>query len=245
MSTMMKLEDLQRIDTRVSSNESPTHAPINVGRVERWASGVAGGLLAIHGLKRGSFGGLALPVLGGGLIYRGVTGHCQVYQSLGVDTTELDQHHAAHATAAETATIDSPPATVYAFLKNAANQVKYMSNVESVWADADGTWHWAMRGPFGSSWTVRTRLAGEVPDRMIKWESVVGGDVAGAGTIRIDPARDGRGSVVLMEMTYAPPAGTVGLAIAKLFGEDPGAQMRANLRRLKQTLEAERTPVAV
>ena len=60
-------------------DEARTGRRVNVGEVERWASGIGGGLLVAHGLRRGSFGGLALAMLGGSLAYRGVTGHCQAY----------------------------------------------------------------------------------------------------------------------------------------------------------------------
>ena len=59
----------------------------NVGETERWASGIAGGALALYGLagRRSLFGGL-LAALGGTLLYRGITGHCPMYGALGVDT---------------------------------------------------------------------------------------------------------------------------------------------------------------
>jgi hypothetical protein len=41
----------------------------------------------------------------------------------------------------------------------------------------------------------------------------------------------------LVELDYEPPAGAVGAAIAKLFGQEPGQQVQSDLRRLKQVLE--------
>ena len=55
---------------------------VNVGQAERTISAVAGGALALAGLSRGSLGGLALAALGGGLVYRGVTGHCAIKEKL-------------------------------------------------------------------------------------------------------------------------------------------------------------------
>src|SRR2546426_11074846 len=60
---------------------------INVGDAERWVSGLGGGALALYGLTRGSVGGVALALLGGALVYRGVTGHCDIYQTLGTNTS--------------------------------------------------------------------------------------------------------------------------------------------------------------
>src|SRR6476469_7398960 len=63
----------------------------NVNGVERAASAVAGGALLAYGLKQGGVGGTLLSLLGGGMLVRGATGHCHVYDALGVDTTELDR----------------------------------------------------------------------------------------------------------------------------------------------------------
>ena len=64
---------------------------INVGNPERVASAVAGGALALYGLTRRSIGGGLLAALGASLLYRGSTGHCPVYESLGIDTNRIDQ----------------------------------------------------------------------------------------------------------------------------------------------------------
>jgi len=58
----------------------------NVGPTERWVSMTAGGALALYGLARRSLAGGVLTALGAGLAYRGVTGHCPVYETLGIDT---------------------------------------------------------------------------------------------------------------------------------------------------------------
>src|SRR4051812_50182715 len=58
---------------------------INVGQAERWLSIVAGAMLAGWGLKRrDSIGGTA-AVGAAALLYRGATGHCHVYDALGVN----------------------------------------------------------------------------------------------------------------------------------------------------------------
>lgn len=64
----------------------PAPARVNVGETERWVSGVAGGVLTLCGLSQGSLSGLLLALAGGSLLYRGVTGHCHLYSSLGIDT---------------------------------------------------------------------------------------------------------------------------------------------------------------
>ena len=60
---------------------------VNVGTAERVISGIAGAALAIHGLRKHSWpSALALAALGGALVLRGATGHCDCYKALGINT---------------------------------------------------------------------------------------------------------------------------------------------------------------
>src|SRR5215207_11223936 len=58
---------------------------INVSKVERWASVLGGAALAAYALKRRSKGSLGLGALGAPLVWRGATGHCAVYEKMGID----------------------------------------------------------------------------------------------------------------------------------------------------------------
>src|SRR5687768_3248499 len=57
---------------------------LNVNEAERHLSLIGGSALVLCGLLRGSASGLVLAAVGGGLIYRGATGHCHVYEALDV-----------------------------------------------------------------------------------------------------------------------------------------------------------------
>ncbi|MFN2432720.1 MAG: DUF2892 domain-containing protein [Gemmatimonadota bacterium] len=63
---------------------------INVGRTERWSSVGAGTALALTGMRRGGISGALLVLSGGGLVLRGMTGHCYAYEGLGMSTAELE-----------------------------------------------------------------------------------------------------------------------------------------------------------
>src|SRR5687768_15413694 len=60
----------------------------NVSEPERWISVIFGSALAAYGLKMRSLPGLVLSGVGGALVWRGATGHCMVYESMGVSTAE-------------------------------------------------------------------------------------------------------------------------------------------------------------
>src|SRR5947209_13492333 len=63
----------------------------NVGQAERVTSIAAGSILTILGLSRGSLPGLLIAGVGGAMAYRGITGHCPMYESMGVNTAESDE----------------------------------------------------------------------------------------------------------------------------------------------------------
>ena len=79
-----------------SGNGQGDHSQVNVGDYERHASLIGGTVLAICGLMRGSLSGLALAAIGGALVWRGYSGHCEVYQALGHNSAEQqsDSHRA-------------------------------------------------------------------------------------------------------------------------------------------------------
>jgi uncharacterized membrane protein len=45
-----------------------------------------------------------------------------------------------------------------------------------------------------------------------------------------------------VNLKYDPPAGKVGIAVARLFGESPERQLRDDMRRFKQIMEAGEIP---
>jgi hypothetical protein len=63
------------------SAERPACA-INVGDTERTISTLAGGFVLLYGLTRLPLSTVVAAVAGGALLYRGLTGHCSVYQAL-------------------------------------------------------------------------------------------------------------------------------------------------------------------
>jgi len=63
--------------------------PVNVGDLERWVSVLGGGLLALY-LVRRSLGTVVLLGGAGALLYRGLTGRCELYQTMGLSTVSQD-----------------------------------------------------------------------------------------------------------------------------------------------------------
>lgn len=76
------------VHIRTWPDEERVKRAVNVGDGERLLTAVAGGLLAISGLKRLSLNGLLLTALGGALAYRAASGHCVAYARFGIDTSK-------------------------------------------------------------------------------------------------------------------------------------------------------------
>ena len=254
----------QRVDAgRLESQQygGPARGRIsrtNVGNIERWLSMLAGGALAVYGLRRRATPGGAAALAGAALLYRGATGHCHVYEGLGVnrgngsggrgmgmiadrgsDTRQqLGGSRGIHVD--ESVTINRPVAEVFRFWRNFENLPRFMQHLESVSMREGGISHWVARGPAGTRVEWDARIVNEVDNKVIGWQSLDGSDVSTAGSVNFDES--GHGTRVRVHMQYNPPAGRLGAAVAWLLGEEPTIQVRDDLRRFKALLEAGEIP---
>jgi uncharacterized membrane protein len=216
---------------------------VNVNDVERWASVLGGGLLAMAGLRRGSGLGLLMAAVGGSLVYRGLTGHCHLYQAVGVNTSS--ETHSPVASVAggagvkvtEAVTINRPAADIYRFWRNLSNLPRVMRHLETVRVDGERS-HWVAHGPLGHRVEWDAEIINDRPNELIAWRSLEGSEVATAGSVHFRPAPGGRGTEVHVSLKYDPPLGKLGSWGAWLLGEEPSLQVREDLLRLKQLMEA-------
>jgi uncharacterized membrane protein len=148
---------------------------------------------------------------------------------------ELDWRHAA--VVGRTVTINLPRSEVYSFWRDFTNLGRVMENIESVTVRDDGRSHWVVKAPGGRTVEWDSVITEDEPDRLIAWSSVEGAEIRNVGRIEFRDAPPGRGAEVTAEIAYEPPAGDVGMLIAKLFQKEPKVQARRELRRLKQYLE--------
>ncbi|MGW3896595.1 SRPBCC family protein [Micromonospora profundi] len=135
-------------------------------------------------------------------------------------------------------TVNRSPADAYRFWRDLENLPRFMAHLESVRADDLRRSHWIARGPAGRHIEWDAEIIDDQPNRSVAWRSLPGAQVPNAGRVRFLPAPGDRGTEVRVQLAYAPPAGSLGRAVAKLFGEEPEQQVRDDLRRFKQMLEA-------
>jgi uncharacterized membrane protein len=240
------------------------YRPINVGDGERFISVAGGGALSIYGLKRGGFAGLLMAIAGGALIYRGATGHSNIYKALSVSTAKrkglrASVKHGAGIKVEKSVTIDKPVEELFRFWSDFENLPRFLSHLESVRAISGPSnqsdlasltgrssriSHWVARLPAGMKVEWDAEIINEAPNKLIAWRSLEGAGVPNAGSVRFERSPDGRGAEVKVAIEYAPPVGKIGSLLAKLFGEDPERRVAEDLRRFKLLMETGRTKPA-
>ena len=228
----------------------------------------AGGALAAYAYRRKDWAALGLGVVGGALIERGVSGHCGVYDAMGLtsagegdrgaalphrDEGGLTRQHGGSATVdakkakrvIQTFTIfGRMPGELYDYWRKLENLPRVLQHLESVKELDNRRSHWKAKAPAGTSVEWDAEIINDVPGEVIAWRSLPGASVPNAGAVTFREAPGGRGTEIKVNLEYEPPLGKLGVAVAKLFGEEPSVQVREDLRRYKALMEAGEIPVS-
>lgn len=219
----------------------------NISKSERWASLIGGSSLVVYGLARRDLAGGGLAALGGGLVWMGVTGHCDFYRWLGINTALREREHKGEGLGTsvpyelgvrvdESIEIGKSPRELYRFWRNLENLPRFMDHLESIRVVDDARSHWIARGPAGMRLEWDAEVINDVPGELIGWRSLEGADVDHGGSVRFEQSGPERTSVKV-SLQYNPLAGAVGAAIARLLGDDPAENIRAGLRKFKELME--------
>ena len=207
---------------------------------DRWSPttrllvGIAGGALGFWAMMRRDWIGLALGALGLGFLVRSST-NLPTNRLLGVGAGRraVDIQ--------KTTNINAPIGEVFGFFSRYDNFPLFMRNVRRVDDYQNGFSHWVVAGPAGLKFEWDAELTEFEPHECIAWQSVKGASVESEGTIRFDENAVGS-TRVNVRMSYNPPAGALGHALAKLFGSDAKSEMDEDLARVKTMLETGRPP---
>jgi uncharacterized membrane protein len=245
-----KVRGVRALDNRLEVHESAGDIPALQGNPplrepqfellqENWSptarllTGLGGVALAAYGLSRRGLIGTTLSLAGLGLAARGVTNiELKRLVGLGGGRRAVDIQKAIN--------INAPVNDVYDFWSRFENFPRFMAHVEEVSDHGNGQSHWKVSGPGGIpvEWdAVTTR---QVPNEVIAWKSLPDEPVKSAGIIQFHSNPDGS-TRITVRMSYNPPAGALGHAVAALLGSDPKSAMDEDLVRLKSLLETGKT----
>jgi len=226
------------------------NSTVNVAVVERWASALGGAALTAYGIKQlkdRSPAGAAITAAGSALMMRGATGHCPVYAATGLNTAGDDDSHSALTGSRtvdvdEVVTINASADALYAFWRRLELLPQFMNHLVSVSQLDARRSRWVAKAPAGRTVEWDAEIVNEITGELIVWRTLEGADIASTGSVTFRPAPGRRGTEVHVRLEYAAPAGRIGRTIAWLFGHDPAAVVREDLRRFKQLIETGEVP---
>lgn len=134
-------------------------------------------------------------------------------------------------------TIARPRDEVYEAWREFRRFPEFMENVISVEPLDRRRSKWMVEGPGDGPIEFVSVITQDEPGRTIAWTSEEGAAVSNSGRVTFRDATGGRGTEVDLELSYDPPGGAIGAAVARMFQREPKIQSRRDLRRFKQFME--------
>jgi len=206
---------------------------------ESWAPGIRvltgalGGILAYEGLRARGPAGVAMVLGGAGVLVRALTNvPARRLIGAGAGRRAVDVHKVIN--------VAAPIDEVWELWNNYENFPRFMSHLEEVRRTGERRSHWVATGPAGRRFEWDAVTTESVPKELLAWKSVEGSAVENAGIVRFRPNPDGT-TQIDVRISYNPPGGAIGHAIAALFGADPKRAMDEDMVRLKSLLEEGKT----
>ena len=139
-------------------------------------------------------------------------------------------------------TIMRPADELYRQWRDLARLPELMQHLRSVTVLDETRSHWVAIGARGVVVEWDAQLVADEPGRLIAWRSVDGADVDNAGSVSFTPAPGDRGTEIRVIVRYTP-TGHLGAAVAPFFRMGVDRQVREDLRRFKQRMEAREVAV--
>lgn len=215
-----------------------TSGQVNVSQNERLVSVGLGAFLLSSGLNNLTshpIRGLVRTLLGGALLYRGVSGHCPVYAGIG------KTKGVSHTQAINIRTgliVNKPKDEVYAFWRKLENLPLFMKHLAAVTEIDAKHSHWEADIPGGIGrlkWNAE--IVKEEEGSMIGWQSIPNSTINNAGKVSFKDALGGPGTELEVVISYHPPAGELGATLAKQLNPVLEKLVRQDIMNFKDYIE--------
>ena len=198
----------------------------------RLIAGVAGAVLTGMGLRNRGVTGMATALAGLGVMTRATT-NMEMKKLFGFGGSR-----AIHIQ--KSIIIWAPVEEVFRFWTNYQNFPRFMTHLREVRDFGGGRSYWVAESPTGISVSWEAELTECVPNQLLAWRSIPGSTVDNSGTVYFEPAPGGA-TRIQMRISYHPPAGALGHAVASFFGANPKREIDDDMARLKSLLEVGKT----
>jgi uncharacterized membrane protein len=246
LDSVIGIDGVKNIENRLEAHEQAGDIPALQGGRPRRGQGfgplktnwspttrlvaiAAGSALTVYGAKRRNIAGTMMSSVGLGILARAFT-NFETSRLLGIDggrkVIEIQK----------TINIEAPVDRVFTYWSHPENFPDFMTHVLEVRRIGDGLYRWTVGGPAG----LRVQWDAGITDldfnERLAWKSLPGAVVDQAGVTQFSSNPDGS-TRIDVKMSYNPPAGVLGHAIAELFGVDPKHEMDDDLMRMKSFIE--------
>jgi uncharacterized membrane protein len=205
----------------------------NVGIIERITSIAAGALLVVNALKNRDKFTAAKAAAGGYLVFRGATGHCNIYEMAGKENLPDPVKNINIKTILF---VNRPRNEVYSFWRNLSNLPLFMKHLKSV-KNVDGStskWKAWLPGHVGTiKW--KAEIVKDEPGRLLGWNSLPDSVIDNAGKVEFRDA-DG-GTELRVIITYRAPLGAIGAGLAKLLNPAFESFIEEDIKSFKRYIE--------
>jgi len=229
----MASANINRVLDKVGIHKNAT---VNLELPERLVSVAMGARLTISGLFRifkHPVGSTIKIFAGGYLLQRGITGHCQVYSTLGKESVEPVSVDIKY-----TIAVNKSRQEVYDFWRSLDNLPLFMSHLEYIEVTDNTRSHWEVKTP-GQMPNLRwdAEIIKDIPGSLIAWQSLPDAMIETSGEVQFDDAHIEGATIVKIAIRYAPPAGGIGAGIAKLLNPMFENMVREDLVNFKAYIE--------
>jgi uncharacterized membrane protein len=109
------------------------------------------------------------------------------------------------------------------------------------WRSGESRSHWRVAGPAGTTVEWNAVITKSLPNDVLAWKSEPDSIVQHAGIVHFTDNGDAT-TTVNIQMSYNPPGGVLGHAVATVFGADPKSQLDEDLMRMKSLIETGKAP---
>ena len=219
-----------------------TACNVNVGRHERLISVIAAiGLFSLSS-NRERVSRLLCLATSAGLLYRGLTGKCTLYEAVGVNTAYAHSHPNAAVRnksgvhVIQAMTISQPVERLYEVWKDFANLPRYLSHVESVKILDERQSRWTIKSPHGEVQWDATSIE-DKKNESISWKTLGKSEVSSAGSVRFKALPALGVTELVVNLRYDAVGDSIMSWVSSFFGEAAESTIREDLRRFKQLLE--------
>ena len=133
--------------------------------------------------------------------------------------------------------VEAKSSVVYAEWRKLENLPTILTHLKEVEVLNETRSKWTAKGPAGTEVNWFANITEDEPGRALAWRAEEKADVPNSGRILFSETPKGN-TLIEVTLTYQPPAGSIGQAVAAAFGENPEKQISDDLKNFAETIES-------